>query len=183
MTNLRGGVLVPSRLLVGASMRFGFMEDFRNPLPWRRPFPELYRAILEQICRAEEIGYDDIWLTEHHFTADGYTPSLLATAAAIATRTHRIRIGTFVLLLPFQHPVRVAEDATCVDIWSNGRFDLGVGQGYSYKEFSALCMKREERSARFAEGVELLKRLWTEERVTFDGKFTKVKELTLAPRP
>jgi len=164
-------------------MQFGFMQDFRNPQPWRRPYPELYRALLDQIVRAEELGYDQVWLTEHHFTEDGYNPSLLPTAAAVATRTSRIRIGTFVLLLPFQHPVRVAEDATCVDIWSNGRFDLGVGQGYSYKEFNALCMRREERSARLAEGVELIRRLWTEERVTFTGKFTQVKDLTLAPKP
>ncbi len=164
-------------------MRFGFMEDFRNPLPWRRPFPELYRSIVDQICRAEELGYDDVWLTEHHFTTDGYNPSLLTTAAAVAARTSRIRIGTFVLLLPFHHPVRVAEDATCVDILSNGRFDLGVGQGYSHDEFAALCMPRAERSARLAEGVELLQRLWKEERVTFDGRFTRVKDLALSPRP
>lgn len=164
-------------------MKFGFMLDFRNPLPWRRPFPQLYNALLEQTVRAEELGYDNVWLTEHHFTEDGYNPSLLPTAAAIATRTQRIRIGTFVLLLPFQHPVRVAEDATCVDIWSNGRFDLGVGQGYSHKEFSALCMKREQRSARFAEGIELIRKLWTGERVTYEGKFTQVREMTLQPRP
>lgn len=164
-------------------MKFGFMQDFRNPLPWRRPYPELYRALLDQIVRAEELGYDNVWLTEHHFTKDGYNPSLLPTAAAIATRTSRIRIGTFVLLLPFQHPVRVAEDATCVDIFSNGRFDLGVGQGYSYKEFNALCMQREERSARLIEGVELIRRLWTEKQVTFAGEFTQVKDLALEPRP
>src|SRR6185437_14604277 len=140
-------------------LKIGLMQDFRNPREWRRPNPELYRAILDQIVRAEELGYDNIWLTEHHFAEDGYNPSLMPTAAAIATRTQRIRIGTFVLLLPFQHPVRIAEDATCVDIWSNGRFDLGVGQGYSHKEFNALCMKREERSARFAEGVELIRKL------------------------
>src|SRR5262245_55635187 len=146
-------------------MKFGFMEDFRNPQPWRRPCPDLYRLILDQIARAEDLGYDNVWLTEHHFTEDGYNPSLLPTAAAIAARTTRIRIGTFVLLLPFQHPVRVAEDATCVDIFSNGRFDLGVGQGYSYKEFNALGMRRGERSARMAEGVELIQRLWTETNV------------------
>jgi alkanesulfonate monooxygenase SsuD/methylene tetrahydromethanopterin reductase-like flavin-dependent oxidoreductase (luciferase family) len=164
-------------------MKFGFMLDFRNPRPWRRPFPELYNALLEQIVRAEELGYDNVWLTEHHFTDDGYNPSLMPTAAAIAASTRKIRIGTFVLLLPFQHPVRVAEDATCVDIWSNGRFDLGVGQGYSYKEFDALCMNRRERSARFAEGVELIKQLWTGERITFQGRFTQVHDMTIQPRP
>jgi alkanesulfonate monooxygenase SsuD/methylene tetrahydromethanopterin reductase-like flavin-dependent oxidoreductase (luciferase family) len=164
-------------------LKFGLMQDFRNPRPWRKPDPELYHAILDQVIRAEELGYDNVWLTEHHFAEDGYNPSLLPTAAAIATRTHRIRIGTFVLLLPFQHPVRVAEDATCIDIWSNGRFDLGVGQGYSYKEFNALCMPRDERSARLAEGIDLIKRLWTEERVSYAGHFTQVKDLTLAPRP
>ncbi len=78
-------------------MKVGFMEDFRNPQPWRRPYPELYRALLDQIVRAEELGYDNVWLTEHHFTEDGYNPSLLPTAAAVAARTSRIRIGTFVL--------------------------------------------------------------------------------------
>jgi alkanesulfonate monooxygenase SsuD/methylene tetrahydromethanopterin reductase-like flavin-dependent oxidoreductase (luciferase family) len=159
------------------------MQDFRNPRQWRRPSPELYRAILNQVIRAEELGYDNVWLTEHHFAEDGYNPSLLPTAAAVAAATSRIRIGTFVLLLPFQHPVRVAEDATCIDIWSNGRFDLGVGQGYSYKEFNALCMRRGERSARLAEGVDLIKRLWTEEQVNYAGRFTQVKDLTLSPRP
>jgi len=164
-------------------MKIGFMEDFRNPLPWRRPAADLYQAILDQIARGEELGYDNVWLTEHHFTEDGYNPSLLPTAAAVAARTRRIRIGTFVLLLPFQHPVRVAEDATCVDILSGGRLDLGVGQGYSRKEFEALCIPREERSARLAEGVELVRRLWSEERVTFEGKFNRVKDLSLSPKP
>jgi alkanesulfonate monooxygenase SsuD/methylene tetrahydromethanopterin reductase-like flavin-dependent oxidoreductase (luciferase family) len=164
-------------------MKIGFMEDFRNPRPWLRPAADLYQAILDQIVRGEELGYDNVWLTEHHFTEDGYNPSLLPTAAAVAARTRRIRIGTFVLLLPFQHPVRVAEDATCVDILSGGRLDLGVGQGYSLKEFEALCIPRAERTARLAEGVELVQRLWREERVTFEGRFTRVKDLSLSPRP
>lgn len=164
-------------------MKFGLMYDFRNPEPWRRPFPELYRAMLDQIVRVEELGYDNVWLTEHHFVDDGYNPSVLTTAAAIAGRTSRIRIGTFVLLLPFHDAVRVAEDAAAVDIWSNGRFDLGVGQGYRAEEFAALCIPREERSTRLAEGVELIKRLWTEERVTFAGEFNQIEDLMLSPKP
>ena len=75
-------------------LKIGMMQDFRNPQQWRRPNAELYAAILDQIVRAEELGYDNVWLTEHHFAEDGYNPSLMPTAAAIATRTHRIRIGT-----------------------------------------------------------------------------------------
>jgi len=164
-------------------VKFGVMYDFRNPEPWRRPFPDLYRAMLDQIARVEDLGYDNVWLTEHHFVEDGYNPSVLTTAAAIAARTSRIRIGTFVLLLPFHDAVRVAEDAAAVDIWSNGRFDLGIGQGYRAEEFTALCIPREERSARLAEGVELIKRLWTEERVSFAGEFNQVEDMTLTPKP
>src|SRR5918994_1851161 len=107
-------------------MKFGFMEAFRNPKEWRAPLSEFYQVLLGQIVPFEELGYDNAWLTEHHFTEDGYNPSLFPTAAAVAARTSRIRIGTFILLLPFQHPVRAAEDSICVDIISNGRFDLGV---------------------------------------------------------
>ena len=163
-------------------MKFGFMEDFRNPAPWRRPFPELYRGILDQIRRGEELGYDHVWLTEHHFTEDGYNPAVMPTAAAVAAVTSRIRIGTFVLLMPFFHPVRLAEDVNCVDIISNGRFDLGLGQGYSAQEFESFCIPRPERSARLAEGIDLLERLWKEDGVSFDGKFTQVKNLTLSPK-
>jgi alkanesulfonate monooxygenase SsuD/methylene tetrahydromethanopterin reductase-like flavin-dependent oxidoreductase (luciferase family) len=164
-------------------MKIGVIYDFRNPRKWRRPYPELYRETLGQIVRAEELGYDNVWLAEHHFADDGYNPSPLTMAAAIAARTSRIRIGTYVLLMPFRSPVRVAEDATCIDIISNGRFDLGAGQGYAAKEFAAHCMNRSERSARLAEGVDLVRRLWTEENVTFNGKFTQVRDMTLSPKP
>lgn len=163
-------------------MRFGFMEDFRNPVKWRRPFPAFYKAILDQIVRAEELGYDNVWLTEHHFTEDAYNPSMFPTAAAIAARTSRIRIGTFIHLLPFAHPVRAAEDLACADILSDGRIDYGIGQGYSHHEWSAFCMNRSERGMRMREGIELMVRLFKEDKVTFNGKFTQTKEMTLSPK-
>ncbi|MGH7985439.1 MAG: LLM class flavin-dependent oxidoreductase [Candidatus Binataceae bacterium] len=164
-------------------MRFGVMFDFRNPTPWRRPVPALYKAHLDEIERLEELGYDSVWLTEHHFVDDGYNPSVLPLAAAIAVRTSRIRIATFVLLLPFHNAVRVAEDAISVDILSGGRFDLGVGQGYRAEEFAALNIPRGERSARLAEGIELIDRLFKEKEVTFEGKYNRVSAMTLYPRP
>jgi len=164
-------------------MKFGVMFDFRNPAQWRRPAPLLYKAQLDEIVRLDELGYDNIWLTEHHFVEDGYNPSVLPLAAAIAVRTSRIRIGTFVLLLPFHNPVRVAEDAIAVDILSSGRLDLGVGQGYRAEEFVALNIPRTERSARLDEAVGLIHRLFREREVTFEGKYNRVKGITLFPRP
>lgn len=164
-------------------MRFGIMYDFRNPARWHIPSPEFYHAMLDQMVVAEELGYDHIWLTEHHFTEDAYNPASLSMAAAIAVKTRRIRIGTFVLLMPFIHPVRAAEDAILADILSNGRIDLGVGQGYTHDEFDAFCMDRRERAPRLREGVELIRRLFTEEGVSFEGRFTRVKDMTLMPRP
>ncbi|MEM7542798.1 MAG: LLM class flavin-dependent oxidoreductase [Pseudomonadota bacterium] len=163
-------------------MRFGIAEDFRNPHQWRRPFNELYDDLFGQVRYAEELGFDHVWLTEHHFTEDGYNPSLLPTAAAIAAQTNTIRIGTFILLLPYQHPVRAAEDIANVDIISNGRFDFGAGQGYSYHEFNTLCIDRKTRAQRLYEGLDIYKKLFTEDRVTYDGKYTKIEEAFLSPR-
>jgi alkanesulfonate monooxygenase SsuD/methylene tetrahydromethanopterin reductase-like flavin-dependent oxidoreductase (luciferase family) len=164
-------------------MRFCLLEDFRNPPRWRRPWADLYADLLDQVVRAEELGYHEVWLTEHHFTEDGYNPAILTTAAAIAARTSRIRIGSFVLVLPFHDPIRVAEDATCVDIVSRGRLDLGIGQGYTAPEFEAFGVPRGERTARMREGVQLIRRLWTEDRVTVQGRFRSIRELRLEPRP
>jgi len=164
-------------------MRFGIMYDFRNPQRWHMPAPKFYRAMLDQMIKAEALGYDHVWLTEHHFTEDAYNPASLSMAAAIAAVTTRIRIGTFVLLLPFIDPVRAAEDVILADILSNGRFDLGIGQGYTHDEFNAFGIDRRERAPRLAEGVELMRRLFTEDNVTFDGRFTQTKNMTLTPKP
>ncbi len=128
-------------------MDFGLLMPFHNPARWARPFPELYQEQLDHIVAAEQLGYDTIWLTEHHFDQDGWSPSLLPLAAGIATRTQRIRVGTCILILPFQNALRVAEDATTVDILSNGRFDLGVGKGYRVNEFTGFGIPRQTRDA------------------------------------
>jgi alkanesulfonate monooxygenase SsuD/methylene tetrahydromethanopterin reductase-like flavin-dependent oxidoreductase (luciferase family) len=164
-------------------MQFGIMYDFRNPKRWHIPEPQFYRAMLDQMRQAEDLGFDHIWLTEHHFTEDAYNPASLSMAAAVAAVTQRIRIGTFILILPFIHPVRAAEDVTLADILSNGRFDLGVGQGYTHDEFDAFCLNRGERAPRMVEGIELMKRLFAEDNVTFDGRFTQTKNMTLTPKP
>lgn len=164
-------------------MNFGLIYDFRNPARWQRPVAKLYAEQLEQIAYAEQLGFDSVWITEHHFIEDGYTPSVLPIAAAIAARTSRIRIGTWVLLLPLHNAIRVAEDAATVDIISNGRLDLGMGLGYRIEEFDAFGVDRRHRGRLMEEGVELIRRAWTEDRVTFDGRFYQVQNLDVTPKP
>src|SRR5689334_23054728 len=107
-------------------MKIGTSVGLQNPLPWRVSWDTVYRETVAFVCGAEEAGIDYVWLSEHHFVDDGYCPSLLPVAAALATVTKRIRIGTKVILLPFHDPVRLAEDAAVVDILSGGRLDLGL---------------------------------------------------------
>lgn len=164
-------------------MRFGLFIPFQNPSRWARPYPELYQEHLHQIVRAEELGYDNIWLTEHHFDQDGYSPSLLPLAAGIATRTQRIRIGTFILILPLHNALQVAEDAATIDILSNGRFDLGVGKGYRVNEFAGFGIPHEQRATLLEEGIEVIRRAWTEEHFSFSGQHYQLADVNLTPRP
>ncbi len=164
-------------------MDFGILHYFRNPQQWRRPFPQYYAEQLQQIRLAEELGYDTVWLSEHHFCDDGYTPSVLPVAAAIAAVTTRIRIGTNILLLPLHNAVRVAEDAATVDIISNGRLNLGIGRGYSRREFEGYGIPLSERFSRFTEGLAVIKGMWTQEPFSFEGKHYNLKDVRLAPKP
>ncbi|HLW72181.1 MAG TPA: LLM class flavin-dependent oxidoreductase [Candidatus Binataceae bacterium] len=161
-------------------MNFGLLMAFRNPPPGV-PFTEIYRKHLELAEEAEALGYDTLWLTEHHFVDDGYSPSLLPIAAALAARTKKIRIGTFVILLPLHNPIRVAEDAATADVISNGRIDLGFGQGYRVPEFSGFNISRKERGARLEENTEIVRRLFTEQNLSFQGRFNRISGATLMP--
>jgi probable F420-dependent oxidoreductase len=164
-------------------LRFGLWYDFRNPPQWRQDPARLYEAVIAQAARAEALGWDDVWLSEHHFVEDGYTPSMLPLAAAIAARTRRIRIGTSVLLLPLHDPLRVAEDSATIDVVSNGRFDLGVGAGYRVGEFRGFAIPRRERDDRMSEAVEVLRRAFSGERFTFEGRYYRYRDVQLFPAP
>jgi len=170
-------------LMSGSKLKFGLWYSLRNPSAWRRPDTEIYSETLDQIAWAETIGYDDVWLTEHHFCADGHAPSILALAAAVAVRTKTIRIGTGVLLLPLHDAVRVAEDGATVDILSNGRFELGIGVGYRPEDFTGLGFDRKDRAGRTNEGLEIIRRLWDGESVDYDGKYYQISGAKLAPMP
>ena len=161
----------------------GILFMFRNP-PFRRSeWSTIYQNELDHAVAAEALGYDHVWLSEHHFVEDGYSPSVLPIAAAIAARTERVRIGTYVLLLPLHNPVRVAEDAATVDVISNGRFDLGMGLGYRPGEFTGMGISSTERGARFEEGLPAVQALMAGEKVTLKGRFNQYEDAQLFPPP
>jgi alkanesulfonate monooxygenase SsuD/methylene tetrahydromethanopterin reductase-like flavin-dependent oxidoreductase (luciferase family) len=116
-------------------MNVGVLMDLRNPMPWRRPWPAVYRAALELCEQIEDLGGHSVWLSEHHLFEDGYLPQPLTIAAAIAARTKRLRIGTAILIAPFYQPAQLVEAAALVDQLSEGRLDLGLGAGYRKPEF------------------------------------------------
>ncbi len=164
-------------------VKVGYQFDFRNPPGSRLGFPELYAEMLSQAQACEALGFDSIWLTEHHFTDDGYLPALMPVAAAVAARTTRVTIGTYVLLAPFQHPLKLAEDAAVVDVISNGRLRLGIGLGYRAEEFEGFGVPRAERMGRTLETIEILKRAWTGERFDFHGKYFSLRGVRVLPTP
>jgi alkanesulfonate monooxygenase SsuD/methylene tetrahydromethanopterin reductase-like flavin-dependent oxidoreductase (luciferase family) len=162
---------------------FGLAYDFRNPEQWRKPTEALYKETLDQIVWAESLGFRSVWLTEHHFCDDGYTPSPLTIAAAIGARTQHMQIGTNLLVLPLHDPIRVAEDAATVSILTGGRFRLGVGQGYHEEEFQGFDRKLVNRPSLLEEGVEIIRRAWTGEVVNFSGKRFNVEGVRITPVP
>ncbi|HYU19473.1 MAG TPA: LLM class flavin-dependent oxidoreductase [Chloroflexota bacterium] len=142
-----------------------------------------YREALEEVVLAEEMGFDSVWMEEHHGIKDHYWPSPFLVLTGFATRTSRIRLGTDVIVLPFYHPTRAAEDAAMLDVISDGRLTLGVAIGYRPDEFAMLGAQLERRGARFEEQLQIMRRLWTEDSVTFEGQFYRLEHARIEPKP
>lgn len=117
-------------------MKLGLFFDIRNPELWARPWPEVYGRTLDVVTEAERLGGGAVWFTEHHLFDDGYLPQPLTFLAAVAARTSRISIGTAVLLAALRPAVLVAEEVAIVDQISGGRLQLGIGAGYSPREYA-----------------------------------------------
>jgi len=162
---------------------YGLWYDFRNPDRWRQEPERFHSERLAQIADAEAAGFDSVWLTEHHFCDDGYTPSPMVLAAAIGARTRRMRIGTNLMLLPLHDPVRLAEDGATLSLITGGRFTLGVGSGYRQVEFDQFGRKLSHRPSLVEEGIEIIRRAWSGEPVRFQGKRFTVGDVRVTPVP
>lgn len=137
------------------------------------------RALLQ---RAEELGYDSAWTSEAVISgsADLAPLELLAYAAACTTR---IRLGCAVIVSSVASPVHLAKSIASVDQLSHGRLEIGLGHGGGFRQFAAFGVDKASFVARFNEGLALMRRLWTDERVDFDGRFWQLSGVTMEPKP
>ncbi len=163
-------------------MNFGVTFGFANLKPGQIPSARLFKSQIDLAVLAEELGFDHIWTAGHPAT-DMYCPAQFPPLAAIAARTNRIRLGTYIVALPLYHPLQVTEEAVTLDVLSDGRFDLGVGAGNFLHEFEAYGVSRRERAGRMEEALTIIRGLWTEESFSFEGKYWRIPPFSLNLRP
>ena len=162
-------------------MKFGMLYLFESPAG--RGEQQMVTEQIELMQAAEDLGFDSVWPAEHHFSEYGFCASPALSLAAIARTTRRIRLGTGVVVLPFNHPVRVAEDYAMLDLLSDGRIELGVGRGYQPTEFQGYSVDQTKSRGMFDESIEIIQRAWTEERFNFEGEHYQLHDVSVRPKP
>jgi probable F420-dependent oxidoreductase len=145
------------------------------------PAPQVERGFVNSFAKkCEDLGLHSLWVIDR-IVYDNLEP--LAFLASTAAMTKKIRLGTSVLLAGVRHPVLLAKTVATLDFLSGGRVTLGIGFGSRENDFSAVAVPFEGRGSRAEEGVKLMKRLWSEEKVTHKGRFYQVENLTIGPKP
>jgi alkanesulfonate monooxygenase SsuD/methylene tetrahydromethanopterin reductase-like flavin-dependent oxidoreductase (luciferase family) len=163
-------------------MKLGILQFFG----WRDrtvPLNSVYERALERFHIMDETGYDCVWLAEHHFSSFSVCPSVHMMGAMAAARTKRLRIGTAVSLAPFYNPLRLAEEVALLDVLSGGRVNWGAGRGFERSEFAAFGIPGEESGPRFHEAVAIVLKAWTNQRLSYDGRFYKYDGVEVLPKP
>jgi alkanesulfonate monooxygenase SsuD/methylene tetrahydromethanopterin reductase-like flavin-dependent oxidoreductase (luciferase family) len=153
---------------------FGMRFDLRNPPIAGTTMTERYRAAIDMTEWADRLGFVMVGLSEHHGSDDGYLPSPLTMAAAIAARTENVRIHIAAIVAPFHDPLRLAEDIATVDLISGGRLDVVIANGYVPGEFAMFGCELRDRVKRTTETVQTLKQAWTGEPFEFRGRTVRV---------
>jgi alkanesulfonate monooxygenase SsuD/methylene tetrahydromethanopterin reductase-like flavin-dependent oxidoreductase (luciferase family) len=165
-------------------MRFDMFYELAVPKFTGLSEREVYDHSLEEIALADAAGFDGVWLVEHHFFREySHCAAPEVVFGAISQRTERMRIGHGVVLLAFNHPVRVAERIAALDILSGGRMDVGVGRGVSPLEYEVFGGTMSESRGRVDEGLEILRRAWADKPFAHDGQFWSFPEIDVVPKP
>lgn len=148
---------------------------------WKYGLPEP-----ELLCRsaelAEAVGLDSLWLSDHIVTRNP-TLDITCLFAMIAARTKRLKMGPSVLTLPARHPIQIAKTYATLDYISGGRMIMAVGSGSDVRDLEACGVPPQERGKRLDEGIQILRKLWTESNVTHHGQFYQFENVTIEPKP
>ncbi|HXG51577.1 MAG TPA: LLM class flavin-dependent oxidoreductase [candidate division Zixibacteria bacterium] len=148
------------------------------------PVAEFYQRMFVQMEEMDRLGYDHIWVTEHHFATYGGTlPQPPVFLAAVARTTQRVRLGVAINVLPLHNPLEVAETYAMVDVISNGRLDFGVGKGSESHEYKKFGVSQQEATGRMTEGMEILRQAWSDKPVQFKGEFFHYEGVPVLPKP
>ncbi|MBT5107665.1 MAG: LLM class flavin-dependent oxidoreductase [Rhodospirillaceae bacterium] len=164
-------------------MKFGWLTLALSPSP-EEDAARIDQQI-EQVCYAEELGFSDVWLTEHYFTGESVYNDALLFAAALAMRTEKVRIGFAVVQAPFHHPVRLATQLALLDNLSKGRIDIGIGKGTVYNEYEFVGhgLRSEDSRERMNETVDILQRAWSGDALDYKGVHYNVQAPEIRPKP
>jgi alkanesulfonate monooxygenase SsuD/methylene tetrahydromethanopterin reductase-like flavin-dependent oxidoreductase (luciferase family) len=155
-------------------MKFGLLFKPMDP-PDAKNIRRRWQETIAAGQLAEQVGFDGLFLPEHHMMADGYPPSPWAALGALAQATERVDVGTTVHLLPFEHPIHTAEHGAMVDVLSSGRLRLGVGMANFPTEFALFGLNPKTQVSRFEEAIDLVQRAWAGEDIDHEGKHFSVK--------
>jgi alkanesulfonate monooxygenase SsuD/methylene tetrahydromethanopterin reductase-like flavin-dependent oxidoreductase (luciferase family) len=146
--------------------------------------PNFYDRVFDQIVELETLGFDQAWVTEHHFSGyGGHLPHPPTFLSAAAGKTSRIRLGVAVAVLPLHNPLELAESYAMSDVISNGRLDFGIGKGSEPVEYRKLGVSRDEATLRFYESAEIIRRAWSDHPVDFRGEFYHCQAVNILPKP
>ena len=168
-------------------MRFGLFFTLSTPRPWT---PASQKAVIDNALElaqtADELGFDEVWVAEHHFLEEyshSSAPELFLTA--VARRTKRVRIGHgIVTCVPqYDHPVRIAERAAVLDILSGGRLEFGTGRSATWTELGGFGADPDRTKAHWDEFVRLIPKIWTSERFRYESETFSIPERQVVPRP
>lgn len=162
-------------------MKFGLFSHI--PWPEGKEPRQLFDEITEQAVLGDELGFDSIWLAEHHFSRYGLGASSLVVASNIAARTKNIRLGTAVLVPTLHHPIRLAEDTATLDVISGGRLDVGYGRGAAGYEYTGYDLDHADSQRRFQEAIKMVQGLWTTPEYSHKGEFFSAHKANLVPTP
>jgi luciferase family oxidoreductase group 1 len=162
-------------------MQFGTFLLLQSPSA--RSSREIFARGVEVAQAAEELGFNNIWLAEHHFSTYGYLSRPVQLATYIAAKTTRLRVGTAVIVVPLHHPLVIAEEIATVDVLSGGRFDVGLGRGYQQYEFERLGLDLESGRARWDESIDIILKALEGKPFSYEGKLFQFPETSIFPQP